>query len=629
MPLPASAADPAPATGPFTVTGSVASVGLEAVASGLGPVTGITHAGDLRLFITLQDGRIVILDGGAVRAEPFLDLRSLVSTGGERGLLSAAFPARHDETGYFFVDYTDRNGDTVIARYRASADRNRADPASARVLLTIPQPFANHNGGQLQFGDDGHLYVGMGDGGAAFDPDCRAQKGNTLLGKLLRLDVEQNVDVAPFYGIPADNPFRGPGDPLDEIWVSGLRNPWRFSFDNDELWIADVGQGQREEVDFQSVSSSGGENYGWKVLEGTRCSSSDACPAGTPGCTSSAYTAPVLEYAHGPHCSITGGYVYRGRELTQLYGGYVFGDLCSGALWAAFRDGSSLVVRSLPVTADGLTTFGEDRDQELYAGTLGGVVYRFVRTGSASAAHRVGLFEPQPSRFDLKAANSRAGAVSVIRFGPRNSRRLPLAGDWDGDGTTTVGLYDATTATFYLKNGASGRDADIVLQLVPPQPGALPVAGDWDGDGSDGVGFLDLREPLSPRFWLWNTLVSGAPFDESLGLVVFSAAQSGALPVAGDWDGDGRDEIGIYDPAASFFVLGGRGELFDVQLGTPGRHGLPLAGDWDGDGRDTVGVYDPAAAVFRLRNSPSTGPPDLTFRFGPPRGGWLPIAGDW
>jgi glucose/arabinose dehydrogenase len=636
IPAALSAADPAPSTGPFVVAGAVDGVGLQQVANGLDAITAITHdgTGDGRLFITMQDGRVLILMGGAARAQPFLDLRGQISSGGERGLLSTAFHPRYGENGLFFVDYTNPQGDTVIARYHVSSDPNRADPASARTLLTIAQPFANHNGGQLQFGPDGYLYVGMGDGGSANDPACRAQKGDTLLGKLLRLDVDQNADTPPYYGIPPDNPFRGPGDPLDEIWADGLRNPWRFSFDrsNGELWIADVGQGAREEVDFQPPTSNGGENYGWKVMEGASCAGSEACPAGTPPCHAAAFIDPVLEYNHNPHCSITGGYVYRGAQVPQLLGAYVFGDLCSGAMWAAFRqgNGSSLVVRSLPFTAPQLTTFGEDDAGELYAATLGGQVYRFVRTNAPppAAADRVGLYEPQPSRFELKQANTRAAKVTLVRFGARHSGALPLGGDWDGDGVSTVGLYDADTGTLQLKNSHNGRNADVVVQLAPPVPGARPIAGDWDGDGRDGVGLFDASDPSNPRFLLWNVPVAGTPADEVLSLAL-GGPWTDVLPVAGDWDGDGRDEVGVYSPSRAVFVLGGRGPVFDVVLGTPGRGALPVAGDWDGEGRDGVGVYDPRQATFSLRNALTSGAPDVVFRFGPPRGGWLPLAGAW
>jgi glucose/arabinose dehydrogenase len=627
--LPAHATDPEPSKGVFTTTGTVQGVSLQQVANGLGPVTSIANAGDARLFLTIQTGRILVLENGSPRSQPFLDIRSRISTDGERGLLSVAFHPRYAENGFFFVDYTNQQGNTVIARYQVSAaNSSQADPASERILLTIEQPYANHNGGELQFGPDGYLYIGMGDGGSGFDPECRAQKPDTLLGKLLRIDVDQNVATPPYYGIPASNPFRGPGAPADEIWASGLRNPWRFSFDRQtgDLWIADVGQSQREEIDFQPASSHGGENYGWKVMEGTLCSSRDSCPASTPACDSAAFTPPVLEYGHGPHCSITGGYLYRGSGAAQLRGSYVFGDFCSGVLWASTRQGNGFTVRTLSGQVSQLTTFGEDRNGELYAASGGGQLFRFIGEAAGGARETVGLFDPQTSKFQLKAANTAGAKVQVIRFGPRGSGWTPLAGDWDGDGKTTIGFYDPISSTFRLKNSSPGGGSDVILQVDSPSRKALPIAGDWDGDGKDTVGLYD---PATRKFYLKSSL-SGSDFDLTF---AFGPSASGLAPVAGDWDGDGRDGVGLFNPASSVFYLANgfqdAAPDFQVQFGPAGRGSLPVAGDWNGDGRADLGVYDPASAVFRLRNSLSAGNPDAQFQFGPRRKGWKPIAGTW
>ncbi|HEY4590034.1 MAG TPA: PQQ-dependent sugar dehydrogenase [Thermoanaerobaculia bacterium] len=613
----------------FPVAGTVQGVSLQQVASSLGPVTGITHAGDGRLFLTIRTGRIVILENGSLRPQPFLDIQSLTTTDGERGLLSTAFHPRYAGNGFFFIDYTNVQGNTVIARYQVSAsDPNRADPASARILLTIEQPFSNHNGGQLQFGPDGYLYIGMGDGGSANDPDCRAQRTDTLLGKMLRIDVDQNVATPPYYGIPASNPFRGGGNPPDEVWASGLRNPWRFSFDRQtgDLWIGDVGQDRREEIDFQPASSRGGENYGWKVMEGTLCNSSNACPASTPACGSTAYTLPVLEYDHNPHCSVTGGYVYRGSGASQLRGSYVFGDLCSGVIWAAARSGNGFTVRTVPGQVSLLTTFGEDVNGELYAGDLNGQLFRFVGSAAGGTRETVGLYDPGSGKFNLKAANTANANVTVLRFGPRNSRWTPLAGDWDGDGRTTEGLYDPATGTFRLKNSSPGGGSDVILRVDSPSSHALPIAGDWDGDGKDTLGLYD---PATRTFYLKNSLI-GSGFDVTF---KFGLGGSGLLPVAGDWNGDGRDGVGLFDPSSStFYLTNGFQDAppdFVVQFGPSGRGSLPVVGDWNGDGRDDLGVYDPASAVFRLRNSLTPGDPDAQFRFGPRKQGWKPIAGSW
>jgi glucose/arabinose dehydrogenase len=344
---------------------------LEPVLQGLEAPVALTHAGDDRLFVTLQAGQVVIVEGGERRAEPFLDITGRVLSGGERGLLSIAFHPRYRDNGFFFVNYTEAGGATILARYRVLAnDPNRADPASERRLLRIAQPFGNHNGGQVAFGPDGYLYVGMGDGGSGGDPLCTAQDDGSLLGKMLRLDVDQSVDAPPYHGIPPSNPFVGPGAPRDEIWAKGLRNPWRFSFDRGtgDLFLGDVGQNTREEVSFQPAASTGGENYGWKVLEGTNCLGSTAgCGFPVPGCSSPAYTPPILTYDHvGGDCSVTGGYVYRGARSPELRGVYFYGDYCSGAIRAARRSGGSWTAQTVASAGFGLTSFGEDVRGELY-----------------------------------------------------------------------------------------------------------------------------------------------------------------------------------------------------------------------------------------------------------------------
>ena len=360
-------------------------IALEAlVTSGLaGAPTVITHAGDARLFIAEQTGGIRIWDGTQLLPTPFLTIAP-IGCCGEGGLLGLVFHPDYATNGYFFVNYTNTAGDTVIARYRRSmGNPNLADPNSGVVLRTIDQPADNHNGGQLAFGADGYLYVGMGDGGGSCDDaggGCAAQKDNTLLGKMLRLDVDQNVDTPPYYGIPVDNPFVGGGDPPDEVWAKGLRNPWRFTFDRltDGLFIADVGQGTREEVNLVDAGTPGGMNFGWKVMEGTLCNTCSLtnCPA-TPACNSPALTLPITEYSHaGGNCSITGGYAYRGTRVPYLYGKYLFGDLCSGRLWWAAQNNDTWTSTLFTQTAGGLYTFGEGADGELYVGQGSGTVSR-------------------------------------------------------------------------------------------------------------------------------------------------------------------------------------------------------------------------------------------------------------
>jgi glucose/arabinose dehydrogenase len=333
---------------------------LTPVVTGLNQPTTIANAGDLRLFITLQPGRIVVLQGGAksIDATPFLDISSLVTCCDERGLLGLAFHPRYHENGFFYVDYTNTSGNTVIARYSVSAnDPARADPASAKILLTIAQPFANHKGGELQFGPDGYLYIGMGDGGSGGDPGNRAQNLTELLGKILRIDVDNGSP----YGIPPSNPFVHTNAARGEIWAYGLRNPWRFSFDRatGDLWIADVGQDLWEEVDFQPATSIGGENYGWRRMEGTHCFNPPT------NCRDSTMTLPVVEYDHGGgRCSIIGGYRYRGTRSPKLQGTYLYADWCSGTIWGL--NGPAASPRVIAQANLGITTFGEDVNGELF-----------------------------------------------------------------------------------------------------------------------------------------------------------------------------------------------------------------------------------------------------------------------
>jgi glucose/arabinose dehydrogenase len=357
---------------------------LQRIVSGLDHPTSIVHAGDSRLFITQQTGRIVIYDGTRILPQPFLDITSLISCCEERGLLSVAFHPHYRDNGLFFINYTNGAGNTVIARYKVSAtDPNRADPASARILLTIEQPFSNHNGGELQFGPDGYLYIGMGDGGSGGDPGNRAQSLNTLLGKLLRIDI----DGTNTYRVPSSNPFVNRAGALPEIWAYGFRNPWRFSFDrvSGDLWIGDVGQNAYEEVDLQRVNSIGGENYGWHAMEGFHCFT----PA--TNCNDGTMTLPLLEYSHADSsCSITGGYRYRGTQWPRLYGVYFYADLCTGKIWGASPDTNGVFSsRLLTDTTLEITTFGEDANGELYlADYQGGVLYAVTDAVSAQPRHR-------------------------------------------------------------------------------------------------------------------------------------------------------------------------------------------------------------------------------------------------
>jgi glucose/arabinose dehydrogenase len=437
-------------------------IAFETLATGLAQPTSITHAGDERIFLTLQRGEIVIFEQGGVLATPFLDIRSLVGCCGERGLLGLAFHPRYSENGFFFVDYTNTAGDTVIARYRVSNDPGAADSSSGVTLLTIPQPFANHNGGQLAFGPDGYLYVGMGDGGSANDPMCNGQRDDSLLGKILRIDVDANAGSPPFYGIPPDNPFAAPGGARDEIWAKGLRNPWKFSFDRltGDLYIGDVGQGSREEIDFQPRASSGGENYGWKVMEGTLCGAggTSGCPSGVPTCNAAELTRPVIEYPHsGGNCSVTGGYVYRGQFYPELLRTYIYGDYCTGILWGAGRGpGGAWLTRPFLVRAPGVTTFGEDAAGEIYLATETGLLARVVNPNPTALALS------SLSRF----SGSSRGGDSVVISG---AGFLPGATVAFGESpASAIGFVDSTRLEVTTPAHATG-----VVDVVVTNPGGV------------------------------------------------------------------------------------------------------------------------------------------------------------
>ncbi len=348
------------------------------MASGLSDPVGITNAADGsgRLFINERGGRIrVVAPDESLLPTAFVDLSTRIGAGGERGLLGLAFHPRFAQNGRLFVDYT-RAGDgaTVISELQAAADHQSADPASERVLLTIAQPFANHNGGQLAFGPDGYLYIGMGDGGSGGDPFGNAQNLGVLLGKILRIDVDQRDGEQP-YAVPPDNPFAPQGaragEGAPEIWAYGLRNPWRFSFDprGGDLYIGDVGQGEYEEIDRQPGDSAGGENYGWNVMEGRHCYQD--------GCDQAGYVKPIAEYTHDVGCSVTGGYVYRGSLYPELAGVYVFADYCSGTVFTLQVDEGTITPK--PVLDSGLqvSSFGTDATGELYLADIsGGGIYR-------------------------------------------------------------------------------------------------------------------------------------------------------------------------------------------------------------------------------------------------------------
>lgn len=341
------------------------------IISGFSSPIGLVSAedGSDRLFVLEQSGKVQVINERELLDKPFLDISEQVSCCGERGLLGVAFHPNYTENGYFFVNYTNLIGDTVIARFEVSEDPGQADPTSELKLLVVEQPYGNHNGGGLAFGPDGYLYIALGDGGSGGDPLGNAQNTNTLLGKLLRIDFSE----AGGYGIPADNPYAGGGG-APEVWVYGLRNPWRFSFDRltGDLFIGDVGQGSWEEIDYLPAGSPGGANFGWNYREGSQ--SFGAASADDFGLTD-----PVAEYGRDQGYSVIGGAVYRGEQLPELNGIYFYGDYGSGNIWGLYPDhDGSWQNRLLFQTGSRITSFGEDEHGELYYVTKDGELYQLV-----------------------------------------------------------------------------------------------------------------------------------------------------------------------------------------------------------------------------------------------------------
>jgi hypothetical protein len=424
--------------------GAFAQIQLLPIATGLVNPVFATGArdGTRRLFIVEQAGtiRVMPIDGGATTL--FLDIRSRVRAGGEQGLLGLAFHPSYASNRRFFVYYTRAaDGAIVIAEYAAASTNPGVADAAERVLLTIPHPsFTNHNGGMIAFGPDGYLYIGVGDGGSGNDPPNNAQNTNTLLGKLLRIDVDRQSAPLP-YAIPLSNPFIGFADGRDEIFAYGFRNPWRFAFDRltNQLWIADVGQGGREEV---NTPIQHGGNYGWRVYEGSACTNTDRAL-----CVPSNYLFPVFDYSHtGGRCSITGGYVYRGSRTSLPSGQYVYGDFCSGEIFTWNGTAQQMVLD----TSLNISSFGEDDAGEIYVVALDGVVSRIAEASGDGACTP----DIQPSPLIV----SRAGETTTI------SVTAPAGCAW----TAT-----STVEWITFPSGATGAGSGPLTVSVPKRSGWL------------------------------------------------------------------------------------------------------------------------------------------------------------
>jgi glucose/arabinose dehydrogenase len=463
-------------------TAPAAALSTDRVASGLRfPIFVTAPPGDPRLFIVEQQGVIKIFDGAVVLPTPFLDIDPLVAFSGgedERGLLGLAFHPDYATNGYFYVNYVNNGNDTVVKRYQVSTNPNIADPADSMTVIVFDLQDNLHRGGTLGFSPvDGYLYIGMGDGSIPGDPPGNAQSDTKLLGKMLRIDVDGGVP----YAIPPDNPYVGL-PPLDEIWARGLRNPYRWSFDRvtGDLYIADVGQGCWEEVDFQPAASDGGENYGWNIMEGDHCFSEPGGPCDEPGCSTSGLVLPIHEYSHGGQplrCSITGGNVYRGSDFA-LRGTYFFADFCTHQIWS-FRYVNSTVTEFTDRTAEldpggglqiqDVAGFGEDGLGELYIVDRGtgtdGEIYQLIAPGTG-----------------IQDGAGGGPAVAAMPWSLSSAQPNPFSGstsfrmDLPGPGRVTVSIF--------------GLDGRLVRRLASGAPAAGSRTFAWDG--------LDGRGKASP-----------------------------------------------------------------------------------------------------------------------------------
>ncbi len=492
-------------------------------------VSGLTSPVDLtfapgdptRVFIVEQRGVIRVVENGVLLSTPFVDIDGNVASGGERGLLGLAFHPDYQNNGRFFVNFTNNAGNTRIAELSVTADPNVANPTIVQNITLIAQDFSNHNGGALRFGPDGMLYVGMGDGGSGNDPNGRSQDGTQLLGKMLRFDVDI---PAPF--IPADNPFVGVSTVRDEIWHLGVRNPWRFSFDRvtGDMWIADVGQNAREEVDFVPAGV-GGLNLGWRCKEGTRCTNLSGC-----SCTDPTLLDPIIEYNHSQGCSITGGKIYRGAAIPSLQGTYFYADFCSNRIWSLRYDGTNVtdfmerqdeLDPEGPLSLSNITSFGEDFDGEVYI-LSGSRAWKIVEeepecgytnycqavagsSGSPAAITAIGTTSITDNNMVLAASGVPSGSIGIFFYGPAQTQAPSGLGNLcvTGDASRPViRIYPAVAADIL---GGAIYPLDFTAPNQSSGPGAIN-AGDtlnfqfWFRDNDNGTPSWNFTNGLNALF---------------------------------------------------------------------------------------------------------------------------------
>jgi len=580
---------------PFNVGGLVNNntIAFTPFVSGFSSPIEMVHAGDNsgRLYVAQQGGMIRIIRNGAILPTAFLNISAKVIVSGEQGLLGLAFHPNYAVNGFFYVYYT-RAGDgmIVIERYQRDANNtNLADPASAKTMLTIPHPGqSNHNGGKLAFGHDGYLYAGTGDGGSGNDPPNNAQNLSVRLGKLLRLDVDQNVNVAPFYGIPPTNPFAvNACDGVSvgicpEIWAYGLRNPWRWTFDRltGDLFIGDVGQSAREEIDFDPWPGTPGRNYGWRVMEGNLCT-----PGVSPAnCTPPAnYVAPIVDYPHPPGVAVIGGYRYRGDAVPALAGAYLYADEGSNLIWAATRADTGVWtgMQQLMGTPTAISAFGEDEAGEVYAVGLGnGTIYKITGIDSDS--------DGLPNWWEMAYFGSTTAATP--------------GADADGDGATNLQEYVAGSDPLSAASKPLAPLSKASIAVWRPSTSRFFIDVDFDQTVDQKVFFGSSTDKalvgrINPgRSYDLVVYRNGTWFADwnGDGIADFTAGFGGGagdIPLLADFNGDGRDDLVIYRNG-QWFVSTAQNGVAAMTFGFGGAPGdVPLAGDVNGDGIADLVIY--------------------------------------